>query len=482
MSLHAAEIQASTPRFYANPGWTYAFEGDSAFYNDPDGPNPNYLDGDDANLPGGRNGTAALVDPGFVSPGVVDNARAPWLFTGSGWDGSAPGDPLGGVPGSLPPLPPAAPGGVGAFNDGGVSFLRFQDAGQPRDWGWPNKNTQAGPGKPRQEGNNFRIGVAHPLNRDAGYSGDQFLLNTGVTLTFRTRIATAATGPLDSVYPEGGPSQWSTPQPWPTSGVGYPIGNDGRGIIDISHGFGATGRQLAFGLVNSPVLQFEGVSSTISKTGLVLNNRATGPLGGDPDTDRATPASLNIVAFSDEQLTQWQEFWVTIQALPAAIDDNTHEVRIYANGSLEPQVFQTVLSGENQHGVGGPAIGLGVTSGTRFGGFDLDYVAYREGVILPSLVFSGDFNRDGTVSQSDLVVWEQTFGDEGPDLAADGDADGIVGGADLLQWQRGFGSPSVAAAATAQVPEPAALALGSVSGIVAALRRRRPPAHAVGIR
>lgn len=202
-----AKPAAAVGVLYGDPGWTHAYDGNEAFYNDPDGPNPDYINGSDQNEPGGKSNTAALINPGLNGQGQVDNANAPWLHTGSQWDGSAPGAPLGGVPGNPPPIPPAAPGGVGAFSDGGVSFLRLQDTGAPNaGWGFADKGQQAGPGKPKQEGSNRRIEFYHPLERDGGYSGDNVLLDTGVTLAFRIRVATAATGPLDKVYVEGGPA------------------------------------------------------------------------------------------------------------------------------------------------------------------------------------------------------------------------------------------------------------------------------------
>ena len=98
---------------YNDPGWFYSYEGNEAFYNDLDGPNPDYINGDDQNSPGGSGGTPALVDPRVLDPGcnptMAGNCLgAEWLFKSSQWDGSAPGDPLGGVPTGTPPLLPAA--------------------------------------------------------------------------------------------------------------------------------------------------------------------------------------------------------------------------------------------------------------------------------------------------------------------------------------------------------------------------------------
>src|SRR5687767_9313954 len=75
--------------FYADPGWAYSFDGDEAFYYDPDGPNPDYINGNDQNQPGGRGGEPALVNPGAAcEPNCGDVAE--WIGSGQ-WEGSAPG-------------------------------------------------------------------------------------------------------------------------------------------------------------------------------------------------------------------------------------------------------------------------------------------------------------------------------------------------------------------------------------------------------
>lgn len=401
---------SASSTYYADPGWFHVLQGDEAFYNDPDGPNPDYLSGNDLNAPGGQGGTAALINPGLTPGGQVNNDAGLWFHRGSQWDGSAPGDPLGGVPTGIPPIPPAAPGGVGAFLHDETTFLRLQDAGDPSAWGWPDKGAQAGPGAPRQEGNNRRIQFAHPLTKDAGYSGTAAILDEGITLSFRARIATAATGPIDVVFREAGPASGS-PLAWPELGVGYPVSNNGRGMFMVTQN-GANGPgQLAFSLLNSESINSAGLSTT--RTGLVFNNRAFSSAGGSPDTNEATEQTLNLVDISDEGLTDWREFWITIAALPVVTDGNTHEVNVWLDGSLEPSTFQIVLGNQNELGVGAH-LGLGLSSGTRWGAFDVDYFAYTQGVVLPELVGSpelpGDFNGDGVVNAADYTVWRDGLG------------------------------------------------------------------------
>ena len=78
------------------------------------------------------------------------------------WDGSAIGDD------------DFAPGGVSSITEGDVTFARFQDTGNP---------TQLGFAEP----SNRKIYLTHDISDD---DPDGDLLLSGVTLTFRTRLAT----------------------------------------------------------------------------------------------------------------------------------------------------------------------------------------------------------------------------------------------------------------------------------------------------
>jgi hypothetical protein len=191
-----------------------------------------------------------------------------------------------------------------------------------------------------------------------------------------------------------------------------------------------------------------------SKTGLVFNNKS-----GGPNTNDATEATLNIFEIENSELTQWQEFWITVQALPAPLDGSTHEVNVYHNGSLTPLTFNTALGNQNEFGAG-PHLGLGLSSGTRWGAFDLDFLAYSEGLLVPTLADTdvpGDYDHDGDVDGDDLVVWQGQY--NGTSLDADGDGD--VDGRDFLIWQRQFGA-GAQIAAVAAVPEPTTEFLGLI--------------------
>jgi hypothetical protein len=81
---------------------------------------------------------------------------------------------------------------------------------------------------------------------------------------------------------------------------------------------------------------------------------------------------------------------------------------------------------------------------------------------------AADFDNDGDVDGDDRVQWQGDFGQNGE---SDADADGDSDGDDFLAWQRQLGSG--APAPSQAVPEPGALPLLLVSGLVLATARRR---------
>ena len=349
--------------------------------------------------------------------------------------------PLGGTPNppwdpSKPVLPPPAPGGVGTYTESGTTYPRIQDPGDPLTYGWLEKGNQVGSGKPLQEGSNKRIEFKHEMSRDPLFSDRQDIIDFGVTLSFRARIATAAHGPLDSAFPEDG----SGPTPWPTDGLGYRLSGNGRAMVFVqqtSPTFGPS--RVGFGLLNTNAIAASGVPT--STTGLVMNNKAIGPGNpGQVDTNTTDATRLNIVQLSNTELTDWHEFWITIKALPSAVNGNTHEVKVYRDGSLIPETFQLVLGLQNEAGTGS-FLDVGLTGGTQAGAFDLDFIAYKEGVFPPTLPgLPGDFNSDGKVNAGDYVTCAKTAAPTTA-LANDNGLGTPIGPDHYNLWRQNFGNP-----------------------------------------
>lgn len=88
------------------------------------------------------------------------------------------------------------------------------------------------------------------------------------------------------------------------------------------------------------------------------------------------------------------------------------------------------------------------------------HLAYNPTDISLAVIYSADFNADGTVDSLDLADWQTGYGMQSA-AQADGDADGDgdVDGADFLMWQRQFGRTSLPLPLSANVPEPHAYQL-----------------------
>ena len=143
--------------------------------------------------------------------------------------------------------------------------------------------------------------------------------------------------------------------------------------------------------------------------------------------------------------------------------------------SLTPETFQIVLSLENEFG-GGAFLGMGLSSDTRQGGFDVDFVAYKEGVIIPTLPpmgLAGDYNDDGTVDAADYTVWRDNLGGAFA-MPNETVTPGSVTIEDYDEWKANFGSTagSGAALAAAGVPEPATLVAAIVASFISIMLTR----------
>jgi hypothetical protein len=83
----------------------------------------------------------------------------------------------------------------------------------------------------------------------------------------------------------------------------------------------------------------------------------------------------------------------------------------------------------------------------------------------------GDYNKNGTVDAADYVVWRNTLGLTGPNLAADGNANNEIDVGDFDVWRAHFGqtdSEGIGASSDQVVPEPAAVVL-NVFGLLTIL-------------
>jgi hypothetical protein len=90
----------------------------------------------------------------------------------------------------------------------------------------------------------------------------------------------------------------------------------------------------------------------------------------------------------------------------------------------------------------------------------------------------GDYDRSGTVNADDYVLWRNSYGLTGPDLAADGNGDESIDAADYVLWRANFGlvaGSTTDASIVGAVPEPATgmlLIAAVLSGVIFRRTRR----------
>ena len=117
--------------------------------------------------------------------------------------------------------------------------------------------------------------------------------------------------------------------------------------------------------------------------GLVMNN-LNGNIPTD-DIDSLSPGALNLLEMTDNDLNQWNEFWITLEN-NGPIAGNI-EVNVYMNGSLSAETFQVTLAGPNNATYSqedNPFIDFGISTNGGFGSFDLDFLSYKIGIHTPA--------------------------------------------------------------------------------------------------
>ncbi len=144
-------------------------------------------------------------------------------------------------------------------------------------------------------------------------------LTDGVTMSFRTRVATPDTGPLDDMHPDGGAIT-----PWPALGSGYALHNDGKSVFCIRDN-SATPGSICF------------APSTESQ-GLTMNGSLVLPM---------VPH-------------EWQDVWVTVEADTSG--GGTHRLDIYLNGETTPTRFHVMPGTGSDEAYTYAVMGLGSTA------------------------------------------------------------------------------------------------------------------------
>lgn len=266
-----------------------------------------------------------------VYNGDVDPSMDGWDYDNGSdaWDGSTIGV--------------GRPGGAGVFTDGDDAFLRIQDTGNPGN-----------------DPSNRKIFFTKDLTPvfSPGYSP----LTEGVTMYFRTRVATRESGPLDN-YSDG--------RRWPPLGDGYALHNGGKSVIGIWDQLygGIVSFAPSTSYVNTALGDFTGGE------GLVMN-RLNGTFPSEEVDGDDTAGSANVL---DVIPQDWMDVWVTLEADSSG--GGTHRADIYLNGETVPRTFHLTSGVNGDESYTYAVMGLGATPET--GAVDIDFFLVKEGVHLP---------------------------------------------------------------------------------------------------
>jgi len=276
-----------------------------------------------------------IANPGEDNPAVGNALDGTWDHDNGSdeWDGSAIGA--------------GRPGGAQVITPDPDSYLRIQDTGDPRDHGMGD------PGSNRKVGFTKDIRPLIPDGHD--------ILDDGVTMTFRARLATD--GPLDDVHPDGG----GATAPWPAGGDGYLIHDGGKGLFGI-HQEEGDDQTISFSLA------LDSDHGSLSQAGLVMNSLNGTSRSGDVDTGEGTNNQLVIA-----DPTAFHEFWVTVKGDTSG--GGTHRVDVYMDGATTPDTFHVTSGTGEDEGRDYLALYQGATG--QSGAADIDFYGFRVGAWAP---------------------------------------------------------------------------------------------------
>lgn len=270
---------ASAGVAYPNPpgGWTYIYNGDKD--------------------------TAGEPNSGFTSlDGTWSHDNGSDQFDGSKIGGTIVAGDFG-VGNS--------PGGVMTITEGGVTFLRMQDPGNPSQFGFPDPS-------------NRKLFFGHDMTAEGA---PDTILDDGITISFRARIPTPkkTTAPLDKIYADG--QSESGEKPYPEGGDGYLVSDGGKGNITVKQ---AANGAVAFALtVPNDTFGGSPTGTKANFSGLTMNRLNGTDIVAAVNFD--SPGELRGVELDP---TEWHEFWIVIKADTTGVGN--YSVQVFVDGSTQP--------------------------------------------------------------------------------------------------------------------------------------------------
>jgi len=210
--------------------------------------------------------------------------------------------------------------------------------------------------------NNRRFQFTHNLAQETALTNANTLLDDGLTFTFRARL-TPATDPFIEIT--------NAPN-------GLVNNSDGKGMFGLrTAGQGGTNGQLiSFSLAQALEDTTATTTYNFTQAGLHMNQ-----VNGNTRTNTVDPGEPGTANLLPLDSAVFHEFWITIQN--NAADSGTHRVNIWRDGTLTPTTFH-VTAGTGTDGPFTNYLALGLGSTGQRGALDLDYLAYRAGLVEPS--------------------------------------------------------------------------------------------------
>jgi hypothetical protein len=273
------------------------------------------------------NGDTALAGPADA----FDSFDGTWDHDNGSdqWDGSEIGVDM--------------PGGISALTEGAgddlVTYIRFQDTGDPRDYDLGS------------DPSNRKLFLGHEI----GFGAE------GATLEFRARVATD--GWLDDAHPNGGDGI----EPWPAGGIGYHIRDGGKGMFQISDAsIGDAGGVFAFSLaLQSELGEYAGYEA-ITTDALVVNE-----LNGTVPTGNIETGDTGIASYVPvDDATAWHTFVIDIMAGGAG----THQLSISVDGGAPTLLDVTAADDYEWDDPAISTIAMGSSGTGGITAFDVDYI------------------------------------------------------------------------------------------------------------
>ena len=265
------------------------------------------------------------------------------------WDGTTIGD------GNM--------GGVSVNEEDETTYLTIQDTGDPRD------------AQGATDPSNRKIYFYHLFSQD-GIASDK-LMDDGITLAFRARISSYG---VEDLNPDGAGA--GATEPYPSSGDGFEVSFYGKGMITLyQRGGSEPEEQIGFSIITG----FDNEIVATTGEGLVMNTLAGNVAiqGGDVDFPSTATGIFTYNIINLDPL-EWHEFWIQIKEDVDAV--GTHDVKVWMDGEADPISFKITAGSSAQSETDNAYIAFGSASTGASGAMDMDYLAYKEGLIDPVLI------------------------------------------------------------------------------------------------